>query len=260
MKIPSQKKSGFTNFGYYYSLSHLTLVICFALNVGCNPEKEKTNEEVRLVGEMKNIMWKGQLQGNIYLDSIANKNLLNGLGPLDSLSGEILILDGKSYISRVLTDSTMEVKENFDARAPFFAYAPITAWTTENLPDSVQNLQQLEHFLGVRSQASQNPFLFKVSGIIEDATIHVVNLPSGTKVSSPEEAHLGRTFYSLKNEPVDLVGFYSKNHKTIFTHHDTFIHIHLINSKRDKMGHLDEVRFKKQSIKLNLPASMRREV
>lgn len=260
MKIPSQKKSGFTNFGYYYSLSHLTLVICIALNVGCNPEKEKTNEEVRLVGEMKNIMWKGQLQGNIYLDSIANKNLLNGLGPLDSLSGEILILDGKSYISRVLTDSTMEVKENFDARAPFFAYAPITAWTTEDLPDSVQNLQQLEHFLGVRSQASQNPFLFKVSGIIEDATIHVVNLPSGTKVSSPEEAHLGRTFYSLKNEPVDLVGFYSKNHKTIFTHHDTFIHIHLINSKRDKMGHLDEVRFKKQSIKLNLPASMRREV
>jgi acetolactate decarboxylase len=258
MKIPSQKKSGFTNIGYYYSLSRLALVICIAFSVGCNPAKEETNEEVRLVGEMKNIMWKGQLQGNIYLDSIANKNLLNGLGPLDSLSGEILILDGKSYISRVLTDSTMEVKENFDTRAPFFAYAPIAAWTTEDLPDSVQNLQQLEQFLSVRSKATQNPFLFKVSGTVEDATIHVVNLPRGTKVSSPEEAHLGRTFYSLKNEAVDLVGFYSKNHKTIFTHHDTFIHIHLINSKRDKMGHLDEVRFKKQSIKLHLPASMRR--
>lgn len=254
--ISHQKKSSYSDSAQYYLLSRLALVICIAFSVGCNPSKEETNEEVRLVGEMKNIMWKGQLQGNIYLDSITNKNLLNGLGPLDSLSGEILILDGKSYTSRVLTDSTMEVKENFDARAPFFAYAPIAAWTTEDLPDSVQNLRQLEHFLSVRSEVTQNPFLFKVSGIIEDATIHVVNLPRGTKVSSPEEAHLGRIFYSLKNEDVDLVGFYSKNHKTIFTHHDTFLHIHLINSKRDIMGHLDEVRFKKQSAKLHLPVSI----
>lgn len=256
--ISYQKNSSCSDSAHYYSLSQLTLVICIAFSVGCSPAKEETNEEVRLVGEMKNIMWNGQLQGNIYLDSIANKNLLNGIGPLDSLSGEILILDGKSYISRVLTDSTMEVKENFDATAPFFAYAPIAAWTTEDLPDSVQNLQQLEHFLSVRSQATQHPFLFKVSGTVEEATIHVVNLPRGTKVSSPEEAHIGRTFYSLKNEDVDLVGFYSKNHKTIFTHHDTFIHIHLINSKRDKMGHLDDVQFKKQRIKLHLPASMER--
>lgn len=258
MKIPSQKTSCYSNIANYYFLSRLALVICIVFSVGCTPAKEETNEEVRLVGEMRNIMWKGHLQGNIYLDTISNKTLLNGLGPLDSLSGEILILDGKSYISRVLTDSTMEVKENFDAKAPFFAYAPIAAWTTEELPDSIQNLQQLEHFLNMRSQATQNPFLFKVSGIIENATIHVVNLPSGTKVSSPEEAHLGRTFYSLKNEVVDLVGFYSKNHKTIFTHHDTFVHIHLINSKRDKMGHLDEVRFKKQSVRLHLPVSMGR--
>jgi acetolactate decarboxylase len=258
MKILSQKISVYSNNAYYYFLSRLTLVICIAFCVGCTPAKEGISEDVRLVGEMKNIMWKGQLQGNIYLDSIANKNLLNGLGPLDSLSGEILILDGKSYTSRVLTDSTMEVKENFGARAPFFAYAPIAAWNTEDLPDSVQTLNQLERFLIERSQATQKPFLFKVSGIIEDATIHVVNLPRGTKVSSPEKAHLGRTFYSLKNEAVDLVGFYSKNHKTIFTHHDTFLHIHLINSKRDRMGHLDEVRFKKQSIKLHLPTSMGR--
>jgi len=256
--ISYQKKSSCSDSAHNYSLSHLILVICIAFSMGCTPAKEEITEEVRLVGEMKNIMWKGQLQGNIYLDSIANKNLLNGLGPLDSLSGEILILDGKSYISRVLTESTMEVKENFDARAPFFAYAPIAAWTTEDLPDSVQNLQQLEQFLSVRSKATQNPFLFKVSGTVEDATIHVVNLPRGTKVSSPEEAHLGRTFYSLKNEDVDLLGFYSKNHKTIFTHHDTFLHIHLINSKRDKMGHLDEVQFKKQRIKLHLPTSMGR--
>ncbi len=254
--IPCQKTSSCSDNSYYYFLSRLALVICIAFSVGCTPAKEGTNEEVRLVGEMKNIMWKGQLQGNIYLDSIANKNLLNGLGPLDSLSGEILILDGKSYISRVLTDTTMEVKENFGARAPFFAYAPIAAWITEDLPDSVQTLKQLERFLSERSQATQNPFLFKVSGTVEEATIHVVNLPRGTKVSSPEEAHLGRTFYSLKNEDVDLVGFYSKNHKTIFTHHDTFLHIHLINSKRDKMGHLDDIQFKKKGVKLHLPASM----
>ena len=90
--IPYQKTSSCSDNSYYYFLSRLALVICIAFSVGCTPAKEEANEEVRLVGEMKNIMWKGQLQGNIYLDSIANKNLLNGLGPLDSLSGEILII------------------------------------------------------------------------------------------------------------------------------------------------------------------------
>jgi len=33
---------------------------------------QQTTNEVKIVGEMKNVMWKGQLYGNIKLDTITN--------------------------------------------------------------------------------------------------------------------------------------------------------------------------------------------
>ena len=91
----------------------------------CTTKAQQTTNEVKIVGEMKNVMWKGQLYGNINLDTIANKTNLYGLGPVEYLSGEILIIDGKSYKSTVTSDSTMKVEETYDIKAPFFGYANI---------------------------------------------------------------------------------------------------------------------------------------
>jgi acetolactate decarboxylase len=62
-------------------------------------------------------------------------------------------------------------------------------------------------------------------------------------VRSPEEAHRGLQHYPLANVPVEILGFFSTEHKAIFTHHDTFMHLHLITSDRQKMGHLDALTF-----------------
>src|SRR5690554_4068518 len=78
----------------------------------CTTQAQQTTNEVKIVGEMKNVMWKGQLNGNINLDTIANKTNLYGLGPVEYLAGEILIIDGKSYKSTVTSDSTMKVEED----------------------------------------------------------------------------------------------------------------------------------------------------
>ena len=50
---------------------------------------------------MKNVMWKGELHGNLKLDTISNKTNLYGLGPVEYLAGEILIIDGIDHIGRV---------------------------------------------------------------------------------------------------------------------------------------------------------------
>jgi acetolactate decarboxylase len=80
-----------------------------------------------------------------------------------------------------------------------------------------------------------------------------VNLPKGSKVSSPNEAHNGQKNYELINEPSEIIGFFSTNHKAVFTHHDTYLHMHLMTTNLQKMGHLDEVLFKKGTMKLYLP-------
>lgn len=221
--------------------------------IGCQSTAQKISNEVKIVGAMKNVLWKGQLYGNIYLDTISNKQHLYGLGPIEYLTGEILIIDGKSYKSTVSADSTMKVEETFDIKAPFFGYVNIEKWTERNLPDSVQTSQQLETYLDRITKSSKRPFMFKLTGIVETATIHIVNLPKGSTVSSPDEAHQGQTNFPLESEQVEIVGFFSTEHKAIFTHHDTFLHMHLITCDRKKMGHLDPLLLKKGTGKLYLP-------
>lgn len=215
---------------------------------------QQTSGDVKIVGEMKNVMWKGQLSGSINLDTLTNKTHLYGLGPVEYLRGEILIVDGKSYKSTVVSGKTMKVEETYDIKAPFFGYAVISKWTEHELPDSVQSIPQLENYLDQTTKNASRPFMFKLTGTVEQATIHVVNLPEGSKVSSPDEAHKGQKNYDLTNEQSEIIGFFSTEHKAIFTHHDTFLHMHLITKDRLKMGHLDKVVFKKGTVKLYLPA------
>jgi acetolactate decarboxylase len=209
--------------------------------------------KVNIVGQMKTVMWKGQLHGNILLDTIANKITLYGLGPVEYLKGEVLIIDGKSFKSTVMNDTTMKVEETYNIKAPFFGYANIAKWTEQTLPDNIETIEQLEQYLDRLTKSSTRPFMFKLKGTVEQATIHVVNLPDGSKVSSPDEAHKGQKDYELINKQSEIIGFFSTEHKAIFTHHDTFLHMHLITLDRQEMGHLDRALFKKGTMKLYLP-------
>lgn len=214
---------------------------------------QQTTNDVKIVGEMKHVMWKGQLYGNINVDTIANKTSLYGLGPVEYLAGEILIINGKSYKSTVTSDTTMKVEETYNIKAPFFGYTNISKWTEQTLPDSIQTIQQFETYLDKVTKNSPRPFMFKLVGTVEQATIHIVNLPKGSKVSSPDEAHKGQKKYELQKEQTDIIGFFSTEHKAIFTHHDTFLHMHLMTTDKQKMGHLDKVSLKKGTMKLYLP-------
>lgn len=236
-----------------YVKTTILVLVTFAL-VSWKSTAQRTQEEVRIVGQMKNVMWKGQLSATISLDTIADRAHLYGIGPVEYLAGEILIIDGKAYKSTVVSDTNMKVEETYQIKAPFFGYTNIPKWKEQVLPDSIQTIPQLEKYLDQITKASPRPFMFKLSGTVEQAEIHIVNLPKGSKVSSPAEAHKGQKNYQLTNEPSEIVGFFSTDHKAIFTHHDTFLHMHLITADRHKMGHLDEVLFKEGTMKLYLPA------
>lgn len=214
---------------------------------------QRPTHAVKIVGQMKNVMWKGELHGNINLDTIANKTNLYGFGPTEYLAGEILIIDGRSYKSTVVSGNKMKVEETYNLKAPFFGYSNISSWTEQTLPDTIQTISQLEQYLDKLTKESPRPFLFKLKGTVEKATIHLVNLPKGSKVNSPEEAHRGQVNYRLQNEGADIVGFFSTEHKAIFTHHDTYLHMHLLTTDRQKMGHLDQALFKKGTMILYLP-------
>lgn len=224
--------------------------------ISCNTSKKEENatdtySDVKIVGAMKNVMWKGELGGSIDLDTISDKNGLYGLGPQSYLKGELLINNGKSYVSKSTSDSTMTVNKTFKVSAPFFVYANITEWNEISVPSNIKSIQNLEKFIDEKTTDYKRPFPFKLEGIVSKASIHIQNLPEGTKVSSPDEAHQGQTNFSLKNENVEIIGFFSTEHKGVFTHHNSFIHMHLITKSESKMGHLDELEI--GNMKLYLP-------
>jgi acetolactate decarboxylase len=222
-------------------LGLLTIII-----ISCNSTKKESNStedysDIKIVGAMKNVMWKGELGSSIELDTISNKKGLYGLGPVSYLAGELLINDGQSYISKVTSDSTMTVEKSFDISAPFFVYANVTEWNESELPTNIKSIQDLEKFIDKKTAGYKRPFVFKLKGEVSTAIIHSQNLPEGTKVSSPDEAHQGQVNYKLTEEEAEIIGFFSTEHKGVFTHHDSFLHMHLITKDKNKMGHLDEL-------------------
>ncbi|MBI5856126.1 MAG: acetolactate decarboxylase [Sphingobacteriales bacterium] len=203
---------------------------------------------------MMKVMRQGELYGTIDLDTISNKEHLYGVGPVEFLKGELMIIDGKSYQSTVGTDGSILMEETFKAKAPFFVFANIEKWKELFLPDSVQTIQQLESFLDQSTKNHSRPFAFRMTAKIEKAELHIVNLPTRTLVHSPEDAHQNQLTFKLKKQNTEMIGFFSTSHQGVFTHHDTFVHIHLITTDRRKMGHLENMLIKKGTAKLYIPA------
>lgn len=224
----------------------------------CNSETKSTSStatypEVNIAGAMKNVMWKGELAGIIQLDTIQNKKGLYGIGPESYLTGEILINDGVTFVSTVSGDSSMQVVQKVDADAPFFVYANVIEWEELDLPEDIVGIKDLEVFINQRTENDLRPFAFKLAGKVASADIHIQNLPKGTSVSSPDEAHQGQQNYQLHQQDVEIIGFFSTQHQGVFTHHDSYLHLHLITQDLQQMGHLDKVKFETGAMKLYLP-------
>lgn len=234
----------------------ITSIFLFSLlATACKPSQNYTqNQDIRIVGAMKNVMREGKLYGMIQLDTIAEKTHLYGLGPVEGLKGEIMIFDGKSYVAQYESDTSAKIFQTYSLKAPFFGYTHIAKWKEHSLPKSVINIKDLDAFLNAHTKKSQQPFFFKMEGEIETATVHIMALPDGVEVTSPQVAHeKGQKKYVLPPQKVTLLGFFSTEHQTIFTHHSTFTHIHLLSADEKMMGHLDDVHFKKGGMKLYLP-------
>ncbi len=227
------------------------LISCHSTPKQNNAKEMETYSDIKIVGAMKNVMWKGELGSSVDLDTISDKNGLYGLGPVSYLTGELLINNGKSYVSKVTSDSTMSVEKTFEISAPFFVYGNVTEWNEIELPSDVKTIQDLEKFIDDKTTEFKRPFAFKLIGQVSSAIIHIQNLPEGTKVSSPDEAHQGQTNYDIEDEYAEIIGFFSTEHKGIFTHHDSFLHMHLITKDKSQMGHLDVLEIGK--MKLYLP-------
>ena len=192
-------------------------------------------------GSMRATMWEGQLSGLIAMDSIARPGMY-GIGPLAFLKGEITLVDGRCFVSRVVGDSAIVVEERSDVQAPFFVRASAANWTQVPLPDHVVDLRSLDVFLTEWARGSEGSFLFRLRGLVgQEIGYHVMNVPTGTMIQGPDEAHAHQVNYVDRGSEGTLIGFFSTRHHGVFVHHDANIHVHYLSWDHARMGHVESL-------------------
>ena len=217
-------------------MKKLILLLFVPIVFDCSDYQDINN--VKIIGQMSDVMWQGKLDGIISTDTISSKGTY-GLGPLENLRGEVLVFDGDTYISGINEVDELYVKKVKDAKSPFFVYVNESDLKESRLSSNVYDLSSLENFLDNKFETVSIPFVFVLKGNWKNINVHSVDLPIGSKVTSPKEAHEGLKNFKYKNIDGYLVGFFSRKHQTIFTHHDSFIHCHFISKDKNIMGHVD---------------------
>ena len=198
--------------------------------------------EVKVSGSLKNIMKDGDLSAHLNLDTL-NKTHLFGLGPVAGLKGEIIILDGKVY-STAMRDKQFYNLQNDISLAAMLVYSHIENWKQVSTKIEIGNYAEFEKLIAKTAVANgydlETPFAFKVEATPDNAVFHIIDWDDGaahTIANHKQFAYSGQ----IRNGAMVLVGFYSKHHQSIFTHHTTYSHVHLLEEKTKRVGHLDDI-------------------
>lgn len=209
---------------------------------------------VRSVGSMSN-MGKENFAPHINLDTISTKSHFFGMGPLGRMQGEVTVVDGKPFGASVNEKGEGVVQENWAIEAPFFVYANVAKWRKYAFSADIKNLDDLQKAVAQIAQQNgfdlQQPFPFRLTGTIASLTTHIV-MPRSPEVVG-YQANKKQADYDLVKQKGELLGFYSEKHQGIYTHKDSFIHVHFVSKDQKTMGHVDKINDTNPTLTLYLP-------
>lgn len=211
--------------------------------------------EVKVAGEMKKIMRQADLSAHISLDTLINKPHIYGLGPAEGIKGEILIIDSKPYWCKVEAEQPVTIISQ-KIKAAMLVYAQVPGWKQTTITDEIKDYASLEKavekFASQNGQRLEEPFPFLIKGNINTASWHVIDWKE--EVTHTFDNHKQFAKYGrFSNEPVVLLGFYSNKHHSIFTHHTTNMHIHVMDKRKTIVGHLEDFSAGTGTLTLSIP-------
>ncbi len=204
----------------------------------------KTKFAVKWAGALRNVHQGLDFSGTIALPPLAELPHLYAVGPLEDLLGEVTIWDGKALISRI-KDGTLKIDNVLSNKACFLVYAQARAWKRIKIGSSVI-LSEVDGV--IKKQATKcgiktnRPFPFLIEGTAKNARYHVMNRTDSSPPAPGPSAHeQAKVRFTIKNMPVQLLGFYSEHHQGIFTHHSSFTHVHVKTKDGKNAGHLEDM-------------------
>ena len=215
-------------------------------------EPNRTPYRVQWQGALRNFHH-GDVGGKVALEPLADWTSLYAVGPLANLEGEVTVVDGQWYLTRVQGDE-MVTERVATGEAGFLVWSAVEKWQEPVILDSpIDSLRELDRVVDRlardRGLDAERPFPFLLVDTVSDLAVHVL-APS----DQPGAGHLDSALKTSRDdEAVTLLGFFSRQHAGVFTHRGSWIHLHALLPD-GHAGHVDEIRLKPPA-KLLLPAA-----
>jgi len=214
----------------------LTLVSLFYLAVSAGAQVS-----VQVRGSMSKIMRKGDLTSAVGLDTLAKKHLY-ALGPVAGLKGEIMVINGTVHATARSADTLQNTPRA--QQAAMLVYSYVSQWRTMEKQVSISGIEELETLVERVAAESgvdtAQAFAFLIEGKARQVRFHVIDWKK--EVEHTFDNH--KQFAIHRNEEEKdllLLGFYSKRHHSIFTHHTSNVHLHVLIKSTGTVGHLDNI-------------------
>ncbi|WP_282161040.1 acetolactate decarboxylase [Ulvibacterium marinum] len=233
--------------------SNFIIVSVLLFLIGCKPNNQNT--DVKYSGALRTMM-SGDIKATASLDSLSKKQHLYALGAFENLKGEIQIFDGKA-LNAVVEAEELVFDTTFDKKAALLVYAEVSDWSSVDIPDDINSSAKLEKF--IEEQANKNgidtekPIPFLIEGNAQSLSWHVINWKDGDTEHTHQKHQESGLNGIEKNKEVEIIGFFSKSHKAVFTHHTTFLHMHFKTDDNKIAGHIDDLEIGNEML-LKLPA------
>ena len=216
--------------------------------------KNAAETEVRYAGALRQMMM-GDLQAKASLDTLKQKQHLWAIGAVAHLKGEVQIFDGQP-LNTSLSAGEITLDRTFDKKTTLLVYSQVSEWQNIQLRDRIENMGRIEAFIEKNAKETdldtEAPFPFLIEGKVKSLDWHIIDWKAGDTVHSPDKHREAGAKGSLENEEVAIIGFYSKYHRAVFTHHSTNVHMHFKTREEKLAGHVDDLQFDGNAI-LKLP-------
>ena len=171
-----------------------------------------------------------------------------GVGAVEGLRGEILVLDGVPYVSAVGPDGkpVTSTGSAADVAATLLILADVPAWRELPIDRAIDSkefdttIRELALRAGVDVQA---PFPFVVTGRAMSLEGHVINRACPTaSANGSRDQHAPHRLAGIHDQEVTLVGFYAESGAGVITHHDSRTHVHVLLREGSPMvAHVESV-------------------
>ena len=224
-------------------MKYVLIILASCTILSCqNSNKISEPNKVGYNGALKNFMHDADVSAKVDLKDFKKTPNLYALGALEGLKGEIQIFNSVPIITSVKGNS-LEFDKSFTKKASLLVYASVEEWESVLIPKDIISYEQLESYIGKtaveKGMNTNEPFPFLLEGLISNFDWHVINWKDGDTIHTHNKHKSVGMRGSMNNRNVEMLGFYSNAHQSIFTHSETNMHIHVKTAGNGVAGHVD---------------------